>query len=102
MMDRREMLLIQLMEEAGEVVQASSKVLRFGTNHTWPVDGEKLAKTAESRLTQELIDLLALVELCQFEGFLSPWPLDIRERIDAKKLKVAKYMELSIELGKVS
>jgi NTP pyrophosphatase (non-canonical NTP hydrolase) len=29
MIDRQEMLLIQLMEEAGEVVQAASKVLRL-------------------------------------------------------------------------
>ncbi len=97
-MTRSEMLLVQLMEEAGEVVQGASKCLRFGTNHTWPA----LEKTAEYRLGSELIDLLALIEMCQAEGYISPWPSDVRERITAKKAKVEKYMSMSVDLGKVS
>jgi len=97
-MTRQEMLLVQLMEEAGEVIQGVSKVLRFGTNHTWPA----LDKSAEYRLSQELIDLLALIEMCQYEGIISPWPIDILTCIQEKKIKVEMYMKMSQELGKVS
>jgi hypothetical protein len=97
-MIRQEMLLVQLMEEAAEVVQGISKCLRFGTNHEWPA-GER---TAEYRLIQELIDLMALVEMCQEEGMVGPWPTELRSFIECKKQKVEKYMAMSIELGKVS
>jgi len=97
-MTRSEALLVQLMEEASEVAQGASKCLRFGTNHTWPA----LEKTAEYRLTQELIELLAMIEMCQGEGIISPWPHDTRQRMDAKRAKVEKYMAMSVELGKVS
>jgi len=97
-MTRQELLMVQLMEEAGEIVQGASKCLRFGTAHEWPAH----EKTAEYRLTQELIDLLAIVEMCQTEGIISPWPQDISERMELKRLKVEKYLLLSTELGKVS
>lgn len=97
-MTRQEILLVQLMEEAAEVVQGVSKCLRFGTNHEWPA----LEKTAEFRLIQELLELLTMIEMCQQENVLSPWPHDTRQRMDAKREKVEKYIAMSIELGKVS
>lgn len=97
-MTRQEMLLVQLMEEAAEVVQGVSKCLRFGTAHEWPAH----ERSAEYRLSQELIDLLALVEMCQAEGILSPWPDELSSFKVAKKLKVEKYLLLSAELGKLT
>lgn len=97
-MTRKEMLLVQLMEEAAEIVQGVSKCLRFGTNHQWPA----LEKTAEYRLMSELIDLSTLVEMCREEGVIGPTPADFEERMDAKRAKVNKYMQISVELGKVS
>lgn len=97
-MTRQDMLLVQLMEEAAEVVQGVSKCLRFGTAHEWPAH----ERSAEYRLSQELIDMLALIEMCQAEGILSPWPQDVRSHIAAKKEKVEKYLLLSAELGKLT
>lgn len=97
-MTRKEMLLVQLMEEAAEVVQGVSKCLRFGTNHEWPA----LEKTAEYRLMTELIDLSTLVKMCRDEGVIEKLPVDYKERMDAKKLKVEKYLLLSAELGKLT
>lgn len=97
-MTRKEMLLVQLMEEAAEVVQGVSKCLRFGTSHTWPA----LEKTAEYRLMTELIDLSTLVKMCRDEGVIGQLPVDYKERMEAKRAKVEKYMAMSVELGKVS
>jgi hypothetical protein len=102
MIDRQEMLLIQLMEEAGEVVQAASKVLRFGPTHTWP----NHEGAASQRLENEIIDLMALVSMLQDEGILaqwtcSVWGADMWERIQVKERKVNLYMETSKELGRV-
>jgi len=97
-MTRREMLLVQLMEEAAEVAQAASKCLRFGTNHTWPAH----EGTAEFRLTSEVWDLLTLVNLCQLEGTIAPHPVDLPLIMQMKKEKVEKYLLLSAELGKLT
>jgi len=97
-MTRKEMLLVQLMEEAAEVVQGASKCLRFGTNHEWP----SLEKTAEYRLMTELIDLSTLVKMCRDEGVIEQLPVDYKERMEAKEAKVNKYMQLSTELGKIT
>jgi hypothetical protein len=101
MMDRREMLLIQLMEEAGEVVQAASKVLRFGTNHTWPAGPEKLLKTAEYRLSNEIIDFMALFAMLQDEGVVSKWGTDFADRIQQKRMKVELYLDMSKNLERM-
>ena len=97
-MTRQDLLLVQTMEEAAEVVQGVSKCLRFSTAHEWPA----LDKTAEARLIQEIVELLTLVEMCQKENVLSPWPEDLEERKAAKRAKVEKYLTLSTELGKLS
>lgn len=102
MMDRREMLLIQLMEEAGEVVQAVSKVLRFGVHHTWPVGEDKLAKTAEARLSNEIVDFMALVAMCQEENILRNWNKEFVEGIQVKKNKVELYMGMSKKLERMA
>ena len=86
------------MEEAAEVVQGASKCLRFGTAHEWPAH----ERSAESRLLQELIDLRAIVQMCQDEDILGLWPGDLPDRLAAKKEKVEKYLLISQELGKLS
>ena len=97
-MTRDEALLVQLAEEASEVAQAASKVLRFVRDHTWHTH----EGTAGERVVLELIDLLVLVELCQ-EAKLLPIFSDEKNMtlLKAKKERVEKYLKLSIEMGMV-
>lgn len=97
MIDRQEMLLIQLMEEAGEVAQAASKVLRFGPTHTPP----DYVGSASVRLGDEIIDLMALVIMLQDDRILPRWGADMTDRIRVKQRKVEMYMEISKTLGRV-
>jgi hypothetical protein len=95
-MTRLEALLLQVSEEATEVAQAASKCMRFGTEHTWHTQ----VGTAQSRLYQEFLELMALIEMCQDAGLIQACVDEIdRKAIDAKKERVEKYLLLSRELG---
>lgn len=95
-MTRNEALLLQVAEEATEVAQAASKCLRFGTEHTWPTH----KGTAQSRLYQEFLELVALIEMCEAAGLIQV-PVDgsHREAVIAKKERVEKYLLISKDLG---
>lgn len=89
-MTRQEYLLLVLAEEAAEIVHRASKAMRFGLDETQPdhVDNNFV------RLIHELNDLVAVADLVE--------PMWMDERlIDAKKLKVAKYMRYSEGLGRL-
>jgi len=58
---QKEILLIT-QEECAEVTQAISKVFRFG------IQAEYNDKTNRDRLTEELGDLLCMIELCYDSG----------------------------------
>lgn len=92
-MKLNEYLLICLAEECAEVQQRATKALRFGDDECQP--GQDFDNV--DRLSFELCDLVAVVELLQEQGM--PLELDDREAIEAKKLKVAEFMKLSIKLG---
>lgn len=95
-MTRNELLLLQVAEEASEVAQAASKCMRFGTTHTW----HTVTGTAQQRLYQEFLELMALIEMCQDAGLIPICDDEPdREILEAKKVKVEKYISLSIELG---
>lgn len=100
-MNDTEHLLTILSEECSEVqVRLSelqiriSKALRFGLQEIQP---EQL-RTNEERIVGELNDLIGVVELLQEEqGHLLAFP--DRAAIEAKKLKVSKFRELSRSEG---
>lgn len=92
-MNIRQYLLICLAEECAEVTQRVTKTLRFGEDEIQP--GQDFDNT--DRLSFELCDLVAIVELLQEQNI--PLELDDREAIEAKKLKIAKFMRLSIDRG---
>jgi NTP pyrophosphatase (non-canonical NTP hydrolase) len=82
-----EHLLTCLIEESAEVAHAACKTQRFGSNHIWPGKGEMNVRVLE----RELADLMAVADLLG---------LKVRdEDKEAKKVKLAKYMELSREVG---
>ena len=55
---QKEVLLIA-QEECAEVIQAISKIFRFGFDSKWPIDGVN----NRERLTEEVGDLLAMIKL---------------------------------------
>lgn len=72
-----------LQEEAAEVIQAASKAMRFGLDN-WYKDGG----TQQENLTQEIGDLLALVDILIDQGVVSAHDLDNAKLRKVEKLKV--------------
>lgn len=69
-------------EESAEVIQAISKIFRFGLNNYKP--GQQ--KTNKEHLEEELGDLLAMVELITENGIVSVGNME--------KAKIAKFEKL--------
>jgi NTP pyrophosphatase (non-canonical NTP hydrolase) len=76
---QKEILLIT-QEECAEVTQAISKVFRFG------IQAEYNDKTNRDRLTEELGDLLCMIELC--------YDSDIVDYLQVKDAQHRKYEKL--------
>lgn len=93
-MNKQEYLLTCLAEECAEVAQRCSKALRFGLDEAQPGNQDNRA-----RLTFELIDLVAVVEMCAEEGILKPEVNSSEQMFEDKKAKVKKYMEYSRKQG---
>ena len=72
-----------LQEEAAEVIQAVSKIRRFG------IDNEKPGKNQNNRehLEEELGDLLAMIDILQINGIVSWANLHTAKRAKIEKLK---------------
>jgi len=71
-MTRSEHLLVILAEECNEVAQRVSKALRFGLEEIQPGQG----KTNAERISDELDDLMAVLEMLCDEGCLDGSPFD--------------------------
>jgi NTP pyrophosphatase (non-canonical NTP hydrolase) len=84
MTDKEREILIILQEECAEVIQAISKIHRFG------MDSEYDGKTNKESLIQEIGDALALV-YCLTENNI----IDINDIQDAMAKKVDKLKEWS-------
>ena len=80
-MDYEKELLTIMMEECGEVIQACSKIIRFGATH------ESL-----SHLEKELGDLYQMMELAHQYDLVSWTKID--EASDKKKEKLATWSSL--------
>lgn len=95
----REQYLIQcLQEECAEVTLIASKYNRFGPESFHPNDPEK--KTNRAKLTQEVIDLMALVQAVGMNGLLiDQTPKDAEQGIQSKLKRLDHYMLISEELG---
>jgi len=87
--------LAKLAEEGSEVAQIALKTVQFGPNEVMP--SQPLSNFQRCHL--ELDDLNAMVEELNEKFGFSYTPN--RERIEAKKAKVRKYLEFSMHLGMV-
>lgn len=95
-MNQLQHLLIKLAEEGAEVAQIALKTSQFGPDEIMP--GQPLSNF--QRCHQELDDLMAMVEMLNDKYGFGYTPN--RERMDAKKVKVQKYLGYSIHLGLVA
>ena len=94
-MNEKDYILACISEEAGEIVQAVGKSHRFGLLDTNP----GTERSNYVNLHNEVCDLVAVYEmLCNSMGY--PYELS-KGLIEAKKVKVAKYMEVSVQLGRL-
>lgn len=99
MLTRYQYLLTKLAEEASEVAQIALKTNQFGPDSCDPRD----QVTNTERIHKELIDLLAIVEMLN-EEFSFNFATDSEETWYcklAKKEKVNKYCQYSMNLGMV-
>ena len=76
----REILLI-LQEESAEVIQAVSKVFRFGWDSEW--DGQ----TNREHLEEEVGDYLAMVQIMVDTDMINAFAIDTAKRNKIEKLK---------------
>lgn len=97
-MNESEHLLTCLAEEAGEVVQAVTKALRFGLKDGYPGTD----RTNEQDIQDEFAQLLAVMEMLEDKVF-GPRDFDRLQRTtNAKKYKVIEYMEYAVKTGALS
>lgn len=91
-------LLTLLQEEASEVIQRSSKAVRFGLADVQlgqPLDNE-------ARLVSEIVDFLTIIDMIEESGFVHmPLAEKMAKMMEAKRQKVYAYMNLSRQLGKL-
>lgn len=77
-----------LQEENAEVIQAISKIRRFGIHSKNPYHGED-SKDNRELLVDELGDVLALMQLLEDKIFT--WP-ELQARANFKKEKLRSYL----------
>ena len=95
-MNVSEHLLVLLGEECDEIAIQASKALRFGMGDHEP---GKIA-TNETRILQELSDLMAVVEMLQERGVIRRYDEgEQRGQIIAKKARIEHFMNYAREKG---
>lgn len=96
-MNIQEYLMTMVSEEAGEVTQAVSKMLRFGKDNSHP---DKPEENNEYSLLKEFYQLQGMIEHLQQNEMLTTLPEEDIENIKRSKLrKVYHYMEKSKAKG---
>jgi hypothetical protein len=98
-MTLEEQLLVILAEECAEVQKAITKALRFGLDDSWR-DCE-FTDSPRNMIQWELSDIMAVSELLAQIGTLS-YPITDGDLIEAKKIKVRKFLEYSRQHGRLS
>ena len=100
-MTRLEMLFQILQEEAAEVIQASSKIQRFGLEGSY----EDTGKGNIEQLVIEINDFHTLVDMIQEEMFKFDYVMSgiySPKAISEKRKRVELMMHKSVEAGKLS
>ncbi len=94
-MNRSEHLFTIVGEEGSEIAQRASKVARFGITEVQP--GQTLDNRA--RLLGEFADLCGALELAFPGSDIVEMVTVLRPDIDAKKVKIEKFLEYSKQQG---
>ena len=81
-MNRSEEILTILQEECAEVIQAVSKIKRFGMYHN------------VEHLRTELADLQCMIDLIYEFDVIREYPTDISKRITEKREKLKKFSKI--------
>lgn len=76
-MKKREEMLVITMEECGELIQACSKMLRFGEDQDY------------TQLQEEIGDVMCMIEILRDGGLVND--KQIADRIKVKKEKLMKW-----------
>ncbi len=82
-MKKKEEMLVITMEECGELIQACSKMLRFGEDQDY------------TQLQEEIGDVMCMIEILRDGGLVSD--KQIADRIKVKKEKLMKWSLLFSE-----
>lgn len=85
--DRQREIMVITQEEAAEVIQEISKIFRFGID-----DSHRDGMTHRERLTTEVGDLLAMVDLLIDHGVIDPSQIETAKQNKIKKLH--KYSQI--------
>lgn len=85
--DRTREILIILQEEAAEVIQEISKIFRFGIDEL-----HRDGMTHRQKLTEELGDLLTMIDLLKDHRVVDPVPVEMAKQAKIQKLK--KYSRI--------
>lgn len=104
-MTKTEHILATLAEECAEVAQATSKALRFGLDEPEVNIARYTGKGRNNRerIADEVADMVGVIEMLTELGITEiAEGLTDRERIDAKKAKVAYFLQYAIEQGAVT
>lgn len=98
MMTRKQYLLLKLGEECAEVAQRCSKQVQFGRDEIQR--GQE--HTNEARLTGEIIDLCAVIQMLNQCGEIKlPKDSEMPALFAKKRKKIEKYLKYSRSLGRV-
>lgn len=110
-MNREQFLLTKLSEECAEVSQRALKQIQFGRDQVQkgtevkdgtPAPDKEIGFSNARRLTNELIDLLAIAALLQDAGEVLEIPSKEFDTAKATKIvKLNKYLKFSQELGTI-
>jgi NTP pyrophosphatase (non-canonical NTP hydrolase) len=85
MNDKEKEALLILQEECAEVIQAASKVFRFGTESRWPT--EESGTTLEE-LQMEVGQVLAMIDILTEQCVLSDTAINAARQYKKEKLKI--------------
>lgn len=95
-MNREQMLLLKLAEECVEVAHRVHKAVKFGLSERQP--GQDLDNS--ERIMEELLDLFAVLQLLEREGYLKDTTGDnLGEVLESRTERIEKYMQYSKNLG---
>ena len=80
--DRQREILIIAQEEAAEVIQEIAKIFRFGID-----DRHRDGMTHREKLTAEVGDLLAMIDLMIDNRLIDPAEIEIAKQAKTRKLR---------------